>query len=140
MLLTVFLLTYYIVKIYVNAERSNINIGKFTQNNLILLPFAFMLIWALISTFKSPYFEKSLYGAGYINEGYFTVLQYAVVFLSAYAIGVEIRDSHVVESGSIQQLQSLRIFFGDVVHSDFRSACIRQQKVANIFVGNTAAI
>lgn len=91
MLLTVFLLTYYIVKIYVNAERSNINIGKFTQNNLILLPFAFMLIWALISTFKSPYFEKSLYGAGYINEGYFTVLQYAVVFLSAYAIRDEIK-------------------------------------------------
>ncbi|MDE6372768.1 MAG: O-antigen ligase family protein, partial [Clostridia bacterium] len=82
---------YYVVKIYVNAERSRINLGKFTQDNMILLPFAFMLIWALIATFKSPYFEKSLYGAGYINEGYFTVLQYAVVFLSAYAIRNEIK-------------------------------------------------
>ncbi|MDE6473650.1 MAG: O-antigen ligase family protein [Clostridia bacterium] len=91
MLLTVFLLTYYIVKIYVNVEKSTLKLGKFTQDHLILFPFAFMLIWALISTFKSPYFEKSLYGAGYINEGYFTVLQYAVVFLSAYAIRDEIK-------------------------------------------------
>ncbi|MDE6275974.1 MAG: O-antigen ligase family protein [Clostridia bacterium] len=91
MLLTVFLLTYYIVKICIKAGQRKINIGKFTQDNLILLPFAFMLIWALISTFKSPYFEKSMYGAGYINEGYFTVLQYAVVFLSAYAIRDEIK-------------------------------------------------
>ncbi|MDE7348889.1 MAG: O-antigen ligase family protein [Clostridia bacterium] len=91
MLLTVFLLTYYGVKIYVNVEKSSVRLGKFTQDNLILLPFAFMLIWALIATFKSPYFEKSLYGAGYINEGYFTVLQYAVVFLSAYAIRNEIK-------------------------------------------------
>ena len=91
MLLTVFLLTYYIVKIYVNVEKSTVKLGKFTQDHLILFPFAFMLIWALISTFKSPYFEKSLYGAGYINEGYFTVLQYAVVFLSAYAIRDEIK-------------------------------------------------
>ena len=50
-----------------------------------------MLIWALISTYKSPYFEKSLYGAGYINEGYFTVLQYGVIFLSVYAIRNEIK-------------------------------------------------
>ncbi|MDE7191874.1 MAG: O-antigen ligase family protein [Clostridia bacterium] len=91
MLLTIFLLTYYVVKIYVNVEKSSVRLGKFTQDNLILLPFAFMLIWALIATFKSPYFEKSLYGAGYINEGYFTVLQYAVVFLSAYAIRNEIK-------------------------------------------------
>ena len=98
MLLTVFLLTYYIVKIYVNVEKSTVKLGKFTQDHLILFPFAFMLIWALISTFKSPYFEKSLYGAGYINEGYFTVLQYAVVFLSAYAIRDEIRsEEHTSE-------------------------------------------
>ncbi|MDE5755676.1 MAG: hypothetical protein K2I23_01125 [Clostridia bacterium] len=91
MLLTVFLLAYYAIKIYVNAERRSIKFDKFIQDNLILLPFAFMLIWALISTFHSPYFEKSMYGAGYINEGYFTVLQYAVVFLSAYAIRDEIK-------------------------------------------------
>lgn len=91
MLLTVFLLTYYIIKIFVKGQQSKINLGKFAEDNLILLPFALMLIWALISTFKSPYFEKSMYGAGYINEGYFTVLQYAVVFLSAYAIRDEIK-------------------------------------------------
>ncbi|MDE5654875.1 MAG: O-antigen ligase family protein [Clostridia bacterium] len=93
MLLTVFLVAYYIVKIYVGIEQRKLNLGKFIQDNLILLPFVFMLIWALISTYKSPYFEKSLYGAGYINEGYFTVLQYAVVFLSAYAIRDEIKWS-----------------------------------------------
>ena len=93
MLLTVFLLAYYVVKIYVGVERRRLNLGRFIQDNLILLPFVFMLIWALISTYKSPYFEKSLYGAGYINEGYFTVLQYAVVFLSVYAIRDEIKWS-----------------------------------------------
>ena len=62
-------------------------------NDLILLPFAAMLVWALISTFKSPNIEKSLYGSGYINEGYFTVLQYATVFLSAYSIKDEISFS-----------------------------------------------
>ncbi len=62
-------------------------------NDLILLTFAAMLVWALISTFKSPNIEKSLYGSGYINEGYFTVLQYATVFLSAYSIKDEISFS-----------------------------------------------
>ena len=96
MLLTVFLLAYYGVKLYVIIDQRRVNIGGFIQDNLILLPFAFMLIWALISTYKSPYFEKSLYGAGYINEGYFTVLQYGVVFLSTYALRNEIKWSKEV--------------------------------------------
>ncbi|MDE7216283.1 MAG: O-antigen ligase family protein [Clostridia bacterium] len=62
-------------------------------DNIILLPFAAMLVWAFIATLKSPNFEKSLYGSGYINEGFFTVLQYATVFLSAYTVRKEIAFS-----------------------------------------------
>lgn len=91
MLLTALLMVYYAVRIYIAADGGRINIRRFVEGNAILLPFAFMLIWALISTYKSPYFEKSLYGAGYINEGYFTVLQYGVIFLSVYAIRNEIK-------------------------------------------------
>ena len=91
MLLTVCLVAYYAIKIYIIVAQRDFNLKVFIKDNIILIPFAFMLIWALISTYKSPFFKKSLYGAGYINEGYFTVLQYAVVFLSAYAIRNEIK-------------------------------------------------
>ena len=91
MLLTGLLVAYYGIKIYIDKDRRTLAPFKLLQDNLILLPFALMLIWAFISTMKSPFRDKSLYGAGYINEGYFTVLQYAVIFLSAYAIRNEIK-------------------------------------------------
>lgn len=69
---------------------------EIVAQNIILLPFAIMLIWAFIATMKSPNLHKSLYGSGYINEGFFTILQYAVVFLSAYAIRKEIEISKEV--------------------------------------------
>lgn len=91
MILTGLLVAFYGVKIFLAIDSRSFSPLTLLRNNLILLPFLFMLIWALISTFKSPFFEKSLYGAGYINEGYFTVLQYAVIFLSVYAVRNEVK-------------------------------------------------
>lgn len=96
MLLTALLIAYYSIKIYIAKDRRTLAPLKLLQDNLILLPFALMLIWAFISTMKSPFKDKSLYGAGYINEGYFTVLQYAVIFLSAYAVRNEIRQAKTI--------------------------------------------
>ncbi len=97
MLLTVVLLMYYGIKTYIVFDEKRYSaIGKFIKSNIMLLPLGLMLIWAFISLFHSPDFEKSLYGSGYINEGFFTVLEYAVVFLSAYAIRQELKISKMV--------------------------------------------
>ena len=93
MILTGLLVAFYWIKIYIAKDARSLAPLTLLKNNLILIPFAFMLIWALISTIKSPFFEKSLYGAGYINEGYFTVLQYGIIFLSAYAVRNEVKFS-----------------------------------------------
>lgn len=94
MLLTLVLLAYYGIKTYITFDERNYSaIGKFFKSHLMLLPLGLMLIWAFISLFQSPDFEKSLYGSGYINEGFFTVLEYAVVFLSAYAVREELKFS-----------------------------------------------
>lgn len=111
MLLAVVLLLYYGVKIYITFDERNYSaIGKFFKSNIMLLPLGLMLMWAFISLFQSPDFEKSLYGSGYINEGFFTVLEYAVVFLSAYAVKDELKFSKVAVAWTFAILASIICF------------------------------
>ncbi|MDE6189616.1 MAG: O-antigen ligase family protein [Clostridia bacterium] len=87
------LVVYYAANVISVCAEQSLDLRKFALNNLILIPLALMLLWAFIATMKSPNLQKSLYGSGYINEGFFTVLQYAVVFLSAYAVRKQVKFS-----------------------------------------------
>ncbi len=86
MVMTPILLLYYGINIFRALDGRKYKVGSLISANLILIPLAIMLVWAFIAMMKSPDRHKSLYGSGYINEGFFTVLQYGVVFLSAYAV------------------------------------------------------
>lgn len=111
MLLTAVLVTYYVFRIIrVIDNRDGLAVSRFFKNNAILLPLLFMLVWAFIATMKSPDVEKSLYGSGYINEGFFTVLQYSVVFLSAYAVRNELKFSKIAVAWTFVGLASLISF------------------------------
>lgn len=93
MLLTVVLLVYFTVRIYKAVVTREYDVRGFFARNAMLIPLFAMLIWAFIALFQSPDFEKSLYGSGYINEGFFTVLEYATVFLAAYIVKDELKFS-----------------------------------------------
>ena len=93
MLLTLALLSYYTLSIYKAVVTKEYDVKGFFARNAMIIPLFAMLIWAFIALFKSPDFEKSLYGSGYINEGFFTVLEYATVFLAAYAVKDELKFS-----------------------------------------------
>lgn len=85
------LAVYYIFRIYRFCDGKRRGLDKTVLDSLILIPLALMLVWAFIATLKSPDIKKSLYGSGYINEGFFTVLGYGVVFLASFAIRNEVK-------------------------------------------------
>lgn len=93
MLLTLVLLGYFGLRIYKAVYFKEYDVKGFFARNAMIIPLFAMLIWAFIALYQSPDFEKSLYGSGYINEGFFTVLQYSTVFLAAYIVKDELKFS-----------------------------------------------
>ena len=93
MMLAPVLIGYYATGIYKAVYLHNVNVRGFLKNNAMLIPLAAMLVWTFIALFQSPDFDKSLNGSGYINEGFYTVLQYGTVFLAAYAVREKLKFS-----------------------------------------------
>lgn len=118
------LVTYYAIRVYKAVALKEYDVKGFFARNAMLIPLAAMLVWAFIALFQSPDFEKSLYGSGYINEGFFTVLQYATVFLAAYIVKDELKFSKDAVLWTFVGLAGLVcfIFWGtDVVGYSFPS-------------------
>lgn len=90
---SVVLLLYFALKCVYIKKFDTCNVKQFILSNDVLIPLVFMLLWAFVSTLLSTNVKVSFLGSGYTNEGFFTILQYGVIFLAAYISKDKIRQA-----------------------------------------------